>query len=567
MAWIGCPAVAGTRAAYRDVLTISDARSLIVASFWSQLGDWLYNAALLAYVFVATGSAAWVGAATIVRLLPFMLLGPIGGAIADRFDRRKVLLFGDVIRFALMLVLTAVVWADGPIAVVIALTAVASAAGTAERPSAIAMLPRIVGEARIGPANALLHTVQDVGVVIGPGLGALILAFAPIEWAFVANAATFAISAAFVSTMRASPPPAGGAAPDNVVSHVVDGFRTARATPFALPLLLVVGMVEFTYGAQTVQLVLYAEQQLDLGPSGYGWLLAASGVGGLLSVLVNHRLSTSHRVAAIVTVTGVMACATQLVYAGTDVVAVALAVTVVGGIGLVACEVVAETVLARITPGDSLGRVMGVFDALSVAAMIVGALLAAVLVEVAGLTFSLVALGGGSVAVVLGCRAALRSLDDVSRQRAAALAARVEVIERLPMVAGAPRLVIELLAAAAQLVKLPAGVDIVVEGSPAHAFYALVDGRVAVHRDEQVLAELTAGGHFGERGLLDNAPRNASVTTQEDSTVLRIEGEAFLEALQTSPTMLSAIDPSNRDRADVSSDATPLVDDPTWRSA
>jgi MFS family permease len=558
--------MAGTRAAYRDVLTVSDARSLIVASFWSQLGDWLYNAALLAYVFVATGSAAWVGAATIVRLLPFMLLGPIGGAIADRFDRRKVLLFGDVIRFALMLVLTAVVWADGPIALVIALTAVASAAGTAERPAAISMLPRIVGEARIGPANSLLHTVQDVGVVIGPGLGALILAFAPIEWAFVANAATFAISAAFVSTMRASPPPAGGAAPDNVVDHVVDGFRTARATPFVLPLLLVVGMVEFTYGAQTVQLVLYAEQQLDMGPSGYGWLLAASGVGGLLSVLVNHRLSTSHRVAAIVTVTGVMACATQLVYAGTDVVAVALAVTVIGGVGLVACEVVAETVLARITPGDSLGRVMGVFDALSVAAMIVGALLAAVLVEIAGLTFSLVALGGGSVAVVLGCWAALRSLDDLSRQRAAALAARVEVIERLPMVAGAPRLVIELLAAAAQVVKLPAGVDIVVEGAPAHAFYALVDGRVAVHRDEQVLGELTAGGHFGERGLLDNAPRNASVTTQEDSTVLRVEGEAFLEALQTSPTMLSAIDPPNRDRADVSADATPLVDDPTWRS-
>jgi predicted MFS family arabinose efflux permease len=477
-----------------------------------------------------------------------------------------VLLFGDVIRFALMLVLTAVVWADGPITLVIALTAVASAAGTAERPAAIAMLPRIVGEARIGPANSLLHTVQDVGVVIGPGLGALILAFAPIEWAFVANAATFAISAAFVSTMRASPPPAGGAAPDNVVDHVVDGFRTARATPFVLPLLLVVGMVEFTYGAQTVQLVLYAEQQLDMGPSGYGWLLAASGVGGLLSVLVNHRLSTSHRVAAIVTVTGVMACATQLVYAGTDVVAVALAVTVIGGVGLVACEVVAETVLARITPGDSLGRVMGVFDALSVAAMIVGALLAAVLVEIAGLTFSLVALGGGSVAVVLGCWAALRSLDDLSRQRAAALAARVEVIERLPMVAGAPRLVIELLAAAAQVVKLPAGVDIVVEGAPAHAFYALVDGRVAVHRDEQVLGELTAGGHFGERGLLDNAPRNASVTTQEDSTVLRVEGEAFLEALQTSPTMLSAIDPPNRDRADVSADATPLVDDPTWRS-
>ena len=560
--------MAGTRAAYRDVLTIRDARSLVVASFWSQLGDWLYNAALLAYVFTATDSAAWVGVATIVRLVPFMLLGPVGGALADRFDRTRVLVVGNAIRLVLMLVLTLVVWVDGHIAIVIALTAAASAAGTAERPAAVAMLPRLVGESRIGPANALLHTVQDVGVVLGPGLGALILAVATVEWAFIANAATFALSAAFLTTMRTSPLVGGGVAQDSVMRHVVDGLGTARSTPFVLPLLLVVGMVEFTYGAQTVQLVLYAEQRLDLGSSGYGWLLAASGVGGLSSVLVNHRLSTSHRVAAIVTITGVTACVTQLVYAATDVVVIALAVTVVGGVGLVACEVVAETTLARITPGESLGRVMGVFDALSVAAMILGALLAAVLVEAAGLDVSLLALGVGSVAVVIGARAALRSLDDLSRRRAAAIEARVAVIERLPVVAGAPRLVVELLASSAQVVELPAGVDIVVEGSPAHAFYVVVDGAVTVHRDEHVLAELAAGAHFGERGLLDGAPRNATVTTKQDTTVLRVEGDAFLEALQTSPTMLSAIDPQNRaERADPSTGVTAVVDDPTWRSA
>jgi MFS family permease len=529
------------------------------------MGDWLYNAALLGYVFAATGSAAWVGAATIFRLLPFALLGPIGGAVADRFDRRRVLLAGDAIRFTLMLILAAVVMLDGPIALVIGLTAIASAAGTAERPAALAMLPRIVGESRLGPANSLLHTVQDVGVVIGPGLGAVMLVVGPAELAFAVNAGTFAMSALFISTMRPAPPAGGTGSRETMLGHVINGFKTARGTPFVLPLLLVVAMVEFTYGAQTVQLVLYANDRLDLGPSGYGWLLAASGVGGLLSVLVNHRLSTSHKVSAIVTITALMACITQLVYPATDVLVLALMVTVIGGVGLVASEVVAETALARITPHDSLGRVMGVFDALSVAAMILGAVLAAVLIETTGLRISFASLGIGAVVVVVACRTALRGLDALSTARAEALASRVRVIEQLPMVAGSPQLVLELLASSAQVVTLPPGVDIVAEGAPAHAFYAVVDGAVVVHRDSEVLAELSAGDHFGERGLLDNAPRNATVTTTQESTVLRIDGDAFLEALQTVPTMMSAINVPNRaNSADASPDSTAVVDDPSW---
>lgn len=557
--------VSGVRVAYRDVLAVRDARSLIIASFWSQLGDWLYNAALLGYVYVATGSAAWVGAATIFRLLPFALLGPFGGAIADRFDRRRVLLAGDGVRFVIMVVLAVLVTVDAPIAFVIASTALASAAGTAERPAAIAILPRLVGESRLGPANALLHTVQDVGVVIGPALGALILVVAPPEFAFIANAATFALSALFISSMRPAAPRNHADSHPGMFAQVGAGLRTAQQTRFALPLLVVVAAVEFTYGAQTVQLVLYAEERLDLGSSGYGWLLAASGVGGLLSVFVNHRLSTSHRVSAIVVITALMAVVTQLVYPATDTVLIALLVTVVGGIGLVASEVVAETALARITPPDSLGRVMGVFDALSVTAMIAGAALAAVLVEATDLTVSFVTLGIGAAVLIVACRAALRGLDALSAQRAAALASRLEVIERLPMVAGSPQVVLELLASSAQVVGLPAGVDVVVEGAPAHAFFAIVEGGVVVHRDAEVLAALAAGDHFGERGLIDNAPRNATVTTKEESTVLRIEGDAFIEALRTVPTMLSALDvPSRAGVADTARRPSAIVDDPNW---
>jgi len=360
----------GTGSTYREILRVPDARALIGASAASQLGDWLYNAALLGYVYSATGSAGWVGAATIFRLVPYVVLGPVGGMIADRYDRRTVLLIGDVLRFVLMLCLAAVVAAEGPVALVIAITALSSAAGSAEQPAAKAMLPRLVGERRLGPANALLHTVQDLGVVLGPAIGAVLLALTADWVAFLVNAGTFAVSATLIATIRSRQRAANSPTGESFGTQLHHGVRTARTTPFVVPLFIVVAMAEFTYGAQTVQLVLFAERQLGLGAEGYGYLLAAMGLGGLLSATVNGRLAASTRVSSIAIVAGALFCATGLVYAATHNLAMALVVTLVGGAGFVACEVVAETALARVVPGDVLGRVMGVIDAVSVAAMI-----------------------------------------------------------------------------------------------------------------------------------------------------------------------------------------------------
>jgi MFS family permease len=552
--------------AYREVLGIRDARSLISASAASQLGDWLYNAALLGYVYSATGSATWVAAATIARLLPYVLLGPVGGVVADRFDRRSVLLVGDVSRCLIMVLLATTVASDGPVALVIAFTALASAAGTAERPAAMALLPRLVGESKLGPANALLHTVQDLGVVVGPALGAVLLAVAPDSVAFLVNGLTFAVSAVFIATMRRGAKLTGTHRAEGVREQLSSGLRTVRATPFVMPLMLVVAMAEMTYGAQAVQLVLYAQHNLDLGASGYGYLLAATGVGGLLSAVFNGRLATSTAVTAIVVTSGAVYCATQLVFPATESLAFALAIAVVGGAGFVACEVVAETALARIVPTAILGRIMGVFDATSVAAMVAGAALAPVLISATSLNTSLAILGAATVLATLLCTTGLRGLDDVSRQRADVLASRVAALENLPIIAGAPRAVLEQLASASHMCPLPPGVDIVVEGAPAHAFYAIIEGHVVIHRGGEQVVRLGPGESFGERGLLDNAPRNATVTTEGDAIVLRLDGAVLLDALQSAPTVLSAVDRSNAPArpTDVEGDRISPVDDPTW---
>jgi CRP-like cAMP-binding protein len=214
-----------------------------------------------------------------------------------------------------------------------------------------------------------------------------------------------------------------------------------------------------------------------------------------------------------------------------------------------------------------LGCVMGVFDASSVAAMVAGAVLAPVVINATSLRASFLVLGAGSLAVTLVCLLGLRGLDAISKQRAEALASRVALIEDLPITVGVPRLVLEQLASSSQVCPLPDGVDVVVEGAPAHAFYVVVEGGVVVHREGEVLAHLGAGQCFGERGLLDNAPRNATVTTEVESRILRLEGDVLLEALQSSATLVSALDRATAGRttrAPVASDATPFVDDTTW---
>lgn len=549
--------------AYRGVLAVREARALIGASAASQIGDWLYNAALLGYVFSATGSAAWVGVATIGRLLPYVFLGPFGGAIADRYPRRTVLLVGDLLRLLLMLVLAAVVAGDGPVALVIALAALSSAAGSAEQPAALALLPRLVGERRLGPANALLHTVQDLGVVVGPALGAVVFAVSSASMAFVVNAGTFAVSALLIATL---PRQRSRIAKDRAgAPGVLAGVRTARVTPFVVPLFLLVAMVEFTYGAQTVQLVVYAEESLGLGAGGYGLLLAGSGVGGLISAVVNAQLVTARRLTLVVVGTGALACGSQLVFGGTTWLALALVAAVVGGAALVSCEVIAETVLARVVPSETLGRVAGLFNASGIAAMVGGAVLASVLVGTTSVEGSFWILGGAALTVAVACSLGLRGLDEASHRRTEELASRLGIVEQLPITAAAPQLVLERLASASRLASYTPGTDVVVQGEPADVLYAIVTGRVVVHRDGIVRVHLGPGDSFGERGLLDNAPRNATVTTEMETVLLSIDGDVLLDSLEAAPALTPALNRSSSAPGVIVSPEDPkLIDDSRW---
>src|SRR3954454_17000210 len=102
-------------------------RRLAGALAASQIGDWLYNVALLMLVFERTGAASWIALTTAARVLPIVVLGPLGGVVAARFDRRRVLTGSDVVRAGVMGALPLVALAGLPIALAPLLAALATA--------------------------------------------------------------------------------------------------------------------------------------------------------------------------------------------------------------------------------------------------------------------------------------------------------------------------------------------------------------------------------------------------------------------------------------------------------
>src|SRR3954447_11831342 len=259
-------------------------RRLLAGLAVSQAGEWLYNLALLALVYERTGSSTWAGLATAARIVPFVVLGPLGGVVADRFDRRRLMIASDLARTACMLGLAVVAAAGLPIVLAPLLAAAATAAGCPYLTCVSAVTPRLVPDSDLPSANAARAAIGQASIVLGPALGALLLLVGSPTAAFLAHGASVALAAGAIASLPAGPlfaPGAAGARP-GLIADLRAGAAALRDAPGARRLVGADTMGSVVYGALTV-LLLLVSQRLGSGDAGYGYLLAALGVGGLLA--------------------------------------------------------------------------------------------------------------------------------------------------------------------------------------------------------------------------------------------------------------------------------------------
>lgn len=533
------------RGRYRDALRHRDLRLLIYAFLVDQAGSWSYLVVISVYVFDRTHSTQWLAALGVCRWGPGLLLSSYGGVLADRYERVTVLVVSSLASAVLMTGMAVVVAVDAPVGLVLALTVLSSMALTPYRPATGALTPEVVGVKDLAAANAILSALENLVVVLGPAIGGLLLVAGRPVIGVAVNAASFAAAAVIIARLRVRSR-GSASAEEGGWQQWVTGVKALGARPVAVILVLFAALDSAVYGASTV-LYVPLSVRLGTGANGFSYLLAGAALGGVLGAGLANRLSSASRLAPIIM--GSL-CLQALPFLATVPVhspALACALQVASGVGMVIVDVLALTILQRDLPTDVLSRVLGIMETLILGGILLASLAMGILLAHADVSAGLIVIGVGVPVIGLAGLPILLRADRASAAAAARLRPRVALLSELDLLAGADHTTLERLAAAAREVVLPAGTVLIREGDEADALWILARGELSVWvsgdgSGPRELPPVTAPGYVGELGLLHGIPRTATVRTRQESALLRIDGQDFLSALQAgrpSPSLLS----------------------------
>jgi MFS family permease len=501
-------------------------------------------------LFTRTGSSLWASVGVGTRVLPYVVLSPVSGALSDRFDRVRVLRVTNMIGVACSLAVALVATHGSIIALALA-GLVLQACWTPAYPTVMALIPELVDADDLAPSTALVTTAETLAWVAGPGLGGLMCASFGLAWAEL-TAAALGVAASITALMmrrvsrveHQAPLAANGSMPTEMGAVVtaapfkeslmlgVKAVVSNRAV--ALPLLLVLAS-NFVIGASQVLLLVASVRWLDIGASGSGALNAAIAAGGFLALGVVNRAARSRHMGVICAISVLAVGLPYLVVGSVDITAVALVVLAISGLATVVTEVLTLTTVQRSASSNQLASIFGILDSLTIGSMLLGTALASPLIEVVGIRPALIIIGVVVPAIGLAALPAL-GRRDANAIDLTTVTAEISLLTGLSMLRTASQAAIEALAVSARREHHVAGALIFSQGDAADDFFAVSSGSldVFVTMDDGRVVEVNRLGPlagFGELGILRGAPRSASIRATTDVELLRISGADLLRTL------------------------------------
>jgi MFS family permease len=558
-------------AAYRRLLRNGPLVRLLGGEFVSSIGDWLYLVALLVLVYQSSSDPLLLGIVGAARVLPYVLLSYVAGVVADRFDRRLVLLVTDVARGLIMLVLAVLQASHGPLEAIIGLAILATCFSTFFGPTIGSYLPSLVtDETELGPANSAWSSLDNLAFVIGPAVAGLLIAIGGLTAAFLLNAASFGVIAVVLWRL---PQTAGSVALAQVEAAgsplPSPGAATGlKATPSGLLLRPLAGLAVidvaagFALGGIGILTVILATRQLGAGEDGTGYLNAAIGVGGLLGAVASGLVVVRSRL-SVPLVAGIVVFGVGLAGLGlSSSLAVGFLMLAIASAGSLLAEVVSTTLLQRIVPPGARGRAIGSIQTVGTLAYAAGAFTLPILATglgmapVLGATAALVVAAGLVGTALVGSSGA-----ETSDPELAAVARRVAA---LPIFAGVPAFRVASTLSRGTTIQVAAGEPIIRQSDPADRFYVILDGSVEVTRSENPgepalrLRSLGPDDAFGELGLLTGAERSATVTAETPVRLLALDAPVFLDLVTAGPELASRLLALHRGAAVVSASPSPV---------
>lgn len=378
----------------------TDYRWLVTSSWTTNLGDGIALAAGPLLVASLTRNPQLIALATALQWIPFLVFGLYAGVLADRIDRRRIMIVANLARAVVLLTLGVTILAgSSSIVVVLAALFLAGVAESFVDNTANTLLPMVVDPDDIGVGNArLLFGQITINRLVGPPLGAGLFAAGSAS-PFLAEAVLFAFGAVMLFRIRTSLDPtedteeiAAGASDHEGPSHrsarreIAEGARWLWTHPPVRTLTILVVSFNVTFGAAWSILVLYALERLGLGSLGFGLLTTVGAVGGLIGAGLYGRMERRLTIAQIMRIGLLIETFSHLGLALSTTPWTAMPIFFAFGFHEAVWGTVATTVRQRAVPTKFQGRVSAVYYSGVFGGLVVGAAAGGVIARFFGVT-------------------------------------------------------------------------------------------------------------------------------------------------------------------------------------
>src|SRR4051794_11992027 len=261
-----------------------DLRLLVIGEVFSGLGAQAALVAIPYQIYVLTHSAALVGLLGIVELIPIVLGSLFGGAMADRIERRRLMLIGQTATLVSAALLAAISYAgDPPVILVFALAGALAGGSTVDNVTRSAIVPALAGE-RLRAALSINYGLYQVAAVVGPGLGGLLIAALGVAAAYTAEAIGFVVMIAMTLGLPKLRPAPSDTEHAPILRSIAEGLRFVRRNR-ALMGSFAADLVAMTFGMPRALFAVLALTVYDAGASGTGLLYAAVSAGATVAAL------------------------------------------------------------------------------------------------------------------------------------------------------------------------------------------------------------------------------------------------------------------------------------------
>src|SRR3954454_8905429 len=367
----------------------------------TMLGQQMTLVAVPFQVFQLTGSSLLVGVTSVVALVPLIVFGLLGGAIADAMDRRRLMLITSAgsAGTSALLALQAALPGNGHLVVLWVLTAAVSGFAAVNQPTRGAVIPALVGPAGVPGANALSMTVRQVGVIVGPLLAGVLIGLGDLFLTYAVDALGFLLALLLLRGLPALPPgrEAGPLRLRAAVQRVWEGFTFLRSQPVLL-MTFVVDVCAMLFAWPQAVFPELSETRFTGSPNALGWLFAGVSIGALVMGLTSGWVSRVDRQGAVVLGAIAVWGLAIIGFGFAAALWVAVFCLAVAGAADMVSAVLRTSMLQLAAPEDMRGRMQGVFIVVVAGGPRLGDLRAGALASATSVTVAMVS---GGVAVVL----------------------------------------------------------------------------------------------------------------------------------------------------------------------